>query len=41
MFSSYISTVNDDEETEDEETPGIGFSFSILSIALVALLRRN
>ena len=29
------------EETEDEETPGIGFSFSILSIALVALLRRN
>jgi len=31
----------DIEETEDEETPGIGFSFSILSIALVALLRRN
>ena len=31
----------DIEENEDEETPGIGFSFSILSIALVALLRRN
>ena len=30
----------DIEETEDEETPGIGFSLSILSIALVAL-RRN
>ena len=28
------------EETEDEETPGIGFSLSILSITLVAL-RRN
>ena len=30
----------DIEETEDEEIPGIGFSLSILSIALVAL-RRN
>ena len=30
----------DIEETEDEETPGIGFSLSILSIALLAL-RRN
>ena len=29
------------EETEEEETPGIGFSLSILSIGLVALLRRN
>ena len=30
----------DIEETDDEETPGIGFSLSILSIALLAL-RRN
>ncbi len=30
----------DIEETEDKETPGIGFSLSILSIALLAL-RRN
>jgi len=29
------------KETEDEETPGIGFSFSIISITLVTLLRRN
>jgi len=29
------------KETEDEETPGIGFSISIISIALVTLLRRN
>ena len=29
------------EETEEEETPSIGFSLSILSIGFVALLRRN
>ena len=29
------------EEKKDEETPSLGISFSILSIALVALLRRN
>ena len=29
------------EETEEEETPSIGFSLSMLSIGFVALLRRN
>ena len=29
------------EETEEEQTPSIGFSLSILSIGFVALLRRN
>jgi len=29
------------EEKKDEETPSLGISFSILSITLVALLRRN
>ena len=29
------------EEKKDEETPSLGIRFSILSIALVALLRRN
>ena len=29
------------EETDEEETPSIGFSLSILSIGFVALLRRN
>ena len=29
------------EETEEEETPSIGFSLSMLSIGFIALLRRN